>query len=123
MCVFVCSNSSWINLSRFLCNLQPLCQIVRLKVYYVVSEDKRICGHCSRFWRQRLLLMDNTTDSPVLPVQTQTELYFSALIMHVTKPGEKKKKEGEVGGVLKARRGVFLNAPFPDRKPISSASR
>ena len=38
---------------------------------------------------------DNTTDSFALPVQTQTEhtICFAALIMHVTVPGERKKKE------------------------------
>ena len=42
-----------------------------------------------------LSLMDNTTDSLVLPVQTQTELTvcFAALIMHVSVPREKKKTE------------------------------
>ncbi|TNN54009.1 hypothetical protein EYF80_035777 [Liparis tanakae] len=42
-----------------------------------------------------LLLIDSTTEYPALPVQTQTELTvcFAALIMHVTLPAEKEKKE------------------------------
>lgn len=41
-----------------------------------------------------VLACDNTADSFVLPVQTQTELTigFSALIIHVTVPGGRKKK-------------------------------
>lgn len=41
-----------------------------------------------------VLACDNTTDSFVLPVQTQTELTIglSTLIMRVTMPGERKKK-------------------------------
>lgn len=53
--------------------------------------------------------MDNTTDSSVLPVQTQTQLTvcLTGLIMRVTMPGERrgrKKKEGEARGVLRASR-------------------
>lgn len=54
-----------------------------------------VCGHCSSFLTTvELSLIDNTTDSLVLPVQTQTELAvcFAALIMHVTVPGERKEK-------------------------------
>lgn len=54
-----------------------------------------VCGHCSSFLtKAELLLIDNTTDSLALPVQTQTELAvcFAALIMPVTVPGEGKEK-------------------------------
>lgn len=47
-----------------------------------------------------VLACDNTADSFVLPVQTQTALTigFTALIMHVTVPGgrKKKRKPGEL---------------------------
>lgn len=47
-----------------------------------------------------VLACDNAADSFVLPVQTQTELTIglTALIMHVTVPGgrKKKRKPGEL---------------------------
>lgn len=62
-------------------------------------------GDCSR----TAPLTDDVADSLALPVETQTAR-FCALITHVTEPRGGKGKEGEVGGVLRARRGVFLYA-------------
>lgn len=55
-----------------------------------------------------VLACDNTADSFVLPVQTQTELTigFGALIMHVTVPEEREKEE-KARGAFRTTTGLF----------------
>lgn len=120
-CVQPSSRLLWITfcLSPFPNRL--LCQIVTLNVHYMFANDKGIDGDCSSFWWQWSCCWRTMPLIRLyfLSTPAQSSLLCSYRACHRTR---EKEKEGEVGGVLRARRGVFLYALLLERKPISSVS-
>lgn len=108
----------------FLLTLSPLSVLERTAGWLSFPSVRGVCGHCSRLWRQQSCRWWTT---PLIPLcflyRRRQSSQFASLLLSCMSLCQERRKEGEAGGVLRARRGFFLYALLLDKKPASNMSR